>query len=89
MVVTEVPRGKDKPLVVASMFGNTTSAVERAKSRLEQAGNEVLVFHCSGMGGRTMESLVESEVIAGVLDITATKWADESVGGVLTAGQRG
>jgi len=86
MVETEVPRGMDKPLVVASMFGNTTSAVERAKSRLEQAGYEVLVFHCTGVGGRTMESLIEAGAIAGVLDITTTEWADELVGGVLTAG---
>jgi uncharacterized protein (UPF0261 family) len=86
MIQAEVACGKDKPLVVASMFGNTTAAVQRAKSRLEQAGYEVLVFHCTGAGGKTMESLIESGVIAGVLDITTTEWADEVVGGVLTAG---
>ncbi len=86
MVETEVPRGQDKPLLVASMFGNTTPAVERAKSRLEREGYEVLVFHCTGTGGRTMESLIEAGLIAGVLDLTTTEWADELVGGVLTAG---
>jgi len=86
MVETEVPRGQDKPLLVASMFGNTTPAVERAKAILEGAGYEVLVFHATGTGGRTMESLVESGLIAGVLDITTTEWADELVGGVFTAG---
>jgi len=34
-----------------------------------------------------MESLIESGLVAGVLDITTTEWADELVGGVLTAGQ--
>lgn len=34
----------------------------------------------------TMESLVEAGLIVGVLDITTTEWADELVGGVLTAG---
>jgi uncharacterized protein (UPF0261 family) len=68
------------------MFGNTTPAVERAKSVLEREGYEVLVFHATGTGGRTMESLVEAGLIAGVLDITTTEWADELVGGVLTAG---
>jgi uncharacterized protein (UPF0261 family) len=86
MVETEVPRGEDKPLVVASMFGNSTPCVEAARAILEEAGYEVLVFHATGTGGRTMESLVEAGLIAGVLDITTTEWADELVGGVLTAG---
>ncbi|NUQ62912.1 MAG: Tm-1-like ATP-binding domain-containing protein [Pirellulales bacterium] len=87
MAETEVvPRDEDKPLVVASMFGNTTPCVEAAKTILEKAGYEVLVFHATGTGGRTMESLIESGRIAGVLDITTTEWADELVGGVLAAG---
>jgi uncharacterized protein (UPF0261 family) len=68
------------------MFGNTTPAVERAKAILEQAGFEVLVFHATGTGGRTMESLVEGGLITGVFDLTTTEWADELVGGVLSAG---
>jgi len=86
MVETEVPTGEDKPLIAASMFGNTTPVVEAAKAILEKAGYEVLVFHCTGTGGRTMESLIEAGKISGVLDITTTEWADELVGGVLTAG---
>lgn len=86
MVETEVPPGEDKPLVAASMFGNTTPCVEAAKTILEQAGYEVLVFHATGTGGRTMESLIESGRFVGVLDITTTEWADELVGGVLAAG---
>ncbi len=75
-----------KPLVVASMFGNTTKCVERAKQRLEEHGYEVLVFHATGVGGRTMEAIIESGVVAGVLDITTTEWADELVGGILRGG---
>lgn len=75
-----------KPLIVASMFGNTTRCVEHAKELMEQAGYEVLVFHATGVGGRTMESLIEAGLVAGVLDITTTEWADELVGGVLGAG---
>jgi uncharacterized protein (UPF0261 family) len=33
-----------------------------------------------------MESLIESGMVSGVLDITTTEWADELVGGVLSAG---
>lgn len=86
MVDTIVPKGKDKPLIVASMFGNTTPAVEHAKKVLEAAGYEVLVFHCTGTGGKTMESLIEAGLVSGVLDITTTEWADELVGGVFAAG---
>ena len=86
MVETEIPEAEDKPLIAASMFGNTTEAVETARARLEEAGYEVLVFHAVGSGGRTMESLIEGGYISGVLDVTTTELADEVVGGVLRAG---
>lgn len=86
MVESKVDATEDKPIIVASMFGNTTQCVEEARIILEQAGYEVLVFHSTGSGGRCMESLIESGLVAGVLDITATEWADELVGGVLSAG---
>ena len=75
-----------RPIIVASMFGNTTVCVQHAQKILEAAGYEVLVFHATGTGGRTMESLIETGLVAGVLDITTTEWADELVGGVLGAG---
>ena len=75
-----------KPLVVASMFGNTTPCVERARELLEAAGRDVVVFHATGTGGRTMEALIASGPVAGVLDVTTTEWADELVGGILGAG---
>lgn len=86
MAEADIPDGEDRPLVAASMFGNTTQVVERAKSIIEAAGYEVLVFHCTGNGGRTMESLIEAGMIAGVLDLTTTEWADQLVGGVFAAG---
>jgi uncharacterized protein (UPF0261 family) len=76
----------EKPVVAASMFGVTTPCVERARAVLEAAGCEVLVFHATGSGGRTLEALVESGLVAGVLDVTTTELADELVGGVLSAG---
>jgi uncharacterized protein (UPF0261 family) len=86
-MVESVPTpGEDKPIIVASMFGNTTDCVQAAKKLLEAAGYEVLVFHATGTGGRAMESLIESGMVAGVLDITTTEWADELVGGILGAG---
>jgi uncharacterized protein (UPF0261 family) len=78
--------GQERPLVVASMFGNTTVCVNKAKERLESAGFEVLVFHATGTGGRAMESLIETGLVSGVLDVTTTEWADELAGGILSAG---
>ena len=86
MVEADVTSGDEKPLVVASMFGNTTKCIDAAIPLLEAAGYEVLVFHATGTGGRAMESLIASGLVAGVLDITTTELADELVGGVLSAG---
>ncbi len=86
MVESQPPAADDKPIIVASMFGNTTDCVQHAKTVLENAGYEVLVFHATGTGGKTMESLIESGLVSGVLDITTTEWADELCGGFLGAG---
>lgn len=81
------PAGADRPPVVAiTMFGLTTPAADEARARLNELGYEVLVFHATGAGGRAMEKLVESGLVAGVLDLTTTELADELVGGVLSAG---
>lgn len=76
----------DLPLLAASMFGVTTPAVDMARGRLADLGYEVLVFHMTGTGGRTLESLAGSGQLAGVLDLTTTELADELVGGVFSAG---
>lgn len=86
MAETEPPRLSPRPLIAASMFGNTTPAVTRARETFEKAGYEVLVFHATGTGGATMEQLIREGYFDGVFDITTTEWADELVGGVLTAG---
>jgi len=80
------PETDDRPLIAASMFGVTTPAVDAARERLEQLGYEVLVFHATGSGGRALESLARSGLLAGVLDLTTTELADELVGGILSAG---
>lgn len=77
----------NKPLIAATMFGVTTPCVDKAREYLENKGYEVLVFHATGTGGKTMESLVESGFFKGVLDLTTTEWCDELVGGILSAGE--
>ena len=75
-----------KPRIGATMFGVTTPAVTTAREWLEAHGYEVLVFHATGAGGRSMEALMRAGVITGALDVTTTELADELVGGVLSAG---
>ncbi|MFJ3582125.1 Tm-1-like ATP-binding domain-containing protein [Streptomyces sp. NPDC090127] len=80
------PVRDERPLVAASMAGVTTPGVDAARARLTELGYEVLVFHASGAGGRTLESLAEQRLFAGVLDLTLCELADDLCGGVLTAG---
>jgi uncharacterized protein (UPF0261 family) len=87
MVRMERPEvGEEKPLITASMFGNTTAAVDRARATVEEHGYEVLVFHATGLGGRTMDGLIADGFITASMDITMTELADEVCGGVLSAG---
>ena len=76
----------DKPIITASMFGNTTECVNACLSALAAEGFEVLVFHATGTGGQTMESLVDEGLVDAVLDITTTEWADTVCGGMFDAG---
>ena len=81
--VSKVP---PKPLIGATMFGVTTPCVTTAREWLEAHGYEVLVFHATGSGGRSMEALMRAGFITGSLDVTTTELVDELVGGVLSAG---
>ncbi len=81
-----VPSAAARPLIGATMFGVTTPCVTTAREVLESLGYEVLVFHATGAGGRSMEALMRGGFITGALDITTTELCDELVGGVLSAG---
>lgn len=87
MVQNEPPQSReDRPIITASMFGNTTDCVNACGKALNDRGFEVLVFHATGAGGRAMETLVADGLVEGVLDITTTEWADELCQGVFSAG---
>ena len=86
MVAAEPPAAEQATMIAASMFGNTTAAVDQARARMEGQGYEVLVFHATGTGGRAMEDLVRDGYFQGVLDLTTTELADEVCGGVMSAG---
>lgn len=75
-----------RPLVAASMWGVTTACVTTARERLEELGYDVLVFHQTGTGGRSMEELMKTGLVEGVLDVTPTELVGELAGGVWPAG---
>ena len=70
-----------RPAVGMTMFGVTTPAVQGIVRRLE-GDFDCLVFHATGSGGRSMESLADSGMLAGFIDLTTTEVADMMVGGV-------
>lgn len=78
--------GASRPAIGATMYGSTTPCVSRARDWLEDAGYEVITFHATGTGGRSMESLLRSGHLTGVLDVTTTELMDEVAGGSLSAG---
>ncbi len=67
------------------MFGVTTPCVQQVSKLLEGAGWEPLVFHATGIGGRSMEKLVDSGLLRAVVDVSTTEVCDMLVGGVLPA----
>ncbi len=79
------PDRADKPAVALTMFGVTTPCVQ-AVARALEADYDCLVFHATGTGGQSMEKLVDSGLVAGVVDITTTEICDLLMGGVLSAG---
>ncbi|MGH6610205.1 MAG: Tm-1-like ATP-binding domain-containing protein, partial [Burkholderiaceae bacterium] len=76
---------ESKPAIGLTMFGVTTPCVQAVTKQLESEF-DCLVFHATGTGGQSMEKLVDSGLLSGVLDISTTEVCDEIVGGVLSAG---
>jgi uncharacterized protein (UPF0261 family)/ABC-type branched-subunit amino acid transport system ATPase component len=72
------------PSVGITMFGVTTAAVQKIAAELKE-DFECLVFHATGVGGRSMEKLVDSGQLAGVIDLTTTEVCDLLMGGVFPA----
>ena len=81
---TPAARGGGKPAIGLTMFGVTTPCVDAIVDALED-DFECLVFHATGVGGQSMEKLVDSGALVGVIDITTTEVCDLLLGGVLPA----
>ncbi|MCV9934912.1 ABC transporter permease [Boseaceae bacterium BT-24-1] len=77
-------REPEKPLVGLTMFGVTTPCVQQV-AKLLAAEWEPLVFHATGTGGRSLEKLVDSELVGAVIDVSTTEICDMLMGGILPA----
>jgi uncharacterized protein (UPF0261 family)/ABC-type branched-subunit amino acid transport system ATPase component len=74
----------ERPLVGMTMFGVTTTCVQQVSKLIEKEW-EPLVFHATGMGGRSMEKLIDSGLMPGVIDVSTTEICDMMMGGILPA----
>jgi uncharacterized protein (UPF0261 family) len=72
------------PAVGLTMFGVTTTCVQQVTAQLE-GEYDCLVFHATGIGGQSMEKLVDSRLLSGVIDVTTTEVCDMMMGGVFPA----
>jgi uncharacterized protein (UPF0261 family)/ABC-type branched-subunit amino acid transport system ATPase component len=74
----------DKPGLGLTMFGVTTTAITRITGQLRDQ-YDCLVFHATGTGGRSMEKLADSGMLAAAIDLTTTEVCDMMMGGVFPA----
>lgn len=87
--MSNVPDTKEKDTrgsIAITMFGNTSACVDQCSELLREQGYEVLAFHATGVGGKTMEALIREGVFDAVLDVTTTELADDLCGGICSAG---
>jgi uncharacterized protein (UPF0261 family)/ABC-type branched-subunit amino acid transport system ATPase component len=73
-----------KPAIGLTMFGVTTQAVTQIAAALQDDW-DCLVFHATGIGGQSMEKLIDGGKITGVIDLTTTEVCDMMMGGVFPA----
>jgi len=77
----------EAPLIAVSSFGGTAPCVDRVSQQLESQGYEVILFHASGVGGKSLERLASTGELCGVVDVTTHELADFIADGVYSAGE--
>jgi len=84
MALHPAGREEHRASIALTMFGVTTQCVSAIVESLRR-DYDCIVFHATGTGGRAMEKLADSGLLAGVIDITTTEVCDLLLGGVLPA----
>ena len=82
----QVETTEDKPALGMTMFGVTTPCVQQIREQLMDQ-YDCMVFHATGIGGQSMEKLIDSGLMKHVIDVTLTEVCDHLMGGVLSAGE--
>jgi uncharacterized protein (UPF0261 family) len=86
MMETAESEVSEKPLVFMTMTGLSTGCGLKVKSFLEEKGFEVAVFHTIGVGGETLEELVKTYRVSGVIELGLNEIGNELFGGLASAG---
>jgi uncharacterized protein (UPF0261 family) len=76
----------DKPLVFISTLGTTEACAQNIRRTLEENGNEVIIFHTVGAGGKAMEEMIQQENTSVLIDLSLHEIADHMFGGDYDAG---
>jgi uncharacterized protein (UPF0261 family) len=82
----EVIYPANKPLVLLSNLGTTEACSSRVRQRLEEKGNEVIIFHTVGSGGAAMEEIIRHVKVDAVVDLSLNEIGDHRFGGEYDAG---
>jgi uncharacterized protein (UPF0261 family) len=81
------PPELDRPRVAISSLGKScVDYMLRLTPALIARGYEPVVFHCTGMGGRALEALIERGEFVAVFDFLVQEVSNEMFGSVVTAG---
>jgi uncharacterized protein (UPF0261 family) len=84
---TVVNSPQKRPAVAIGSLGKSClSYMVDLKPELEKRGFEPVVFHCTGMGGRAMESLIERGAFVAVFDFALNELTASVHGSVVNAG---
>jgi uncharacterized protein (UPF0261 family) len=86
MLDSSEPDGPEKDLVFMTMCGQVTGCGLKVKDALESRGYEVVVFHTVGLGGMTMESLLEQLPVKAVVEVSLMEIPNYLFDGAASAG---
>jgi uncharacterized protein (UPF0261 family) len=75
-----------RPLVLISSLGITEQCLRRLRGALEVDGYEVMVFHTTGNGGRTLDAIAAERDVAAIVDMSLVEINDYLNDGICSAG---